>query len=88
VASPALWAGAVATFLAAAVVAWRVRAVAGFLAVGLSAGSIAATTMAGATASAALVVAMVFAAVSLGASAVGAIAGRLLDAEDHDPRTR
>jgi hypothetical protein len=30
----------------------------------------------------------VFAAVSLGATVVGAIAGRLLDHEDHDPNTR
>jgi hypothetical protein len=83
-----LWAGAVAAFVVATATAWRVRAVAGLLAAGPSAGAIAAATAARATPAAALAFAAVFAAVSLGATGVGATAGRLLDHEDHDPNTR
>ena len=88
-ASPALWAGAVATSLVAAASAWRAHAVAGLLAAGVSAGGIVAATTRWATAAAALVLALAaaFALVSLGATAVGATVGRLLEDEGSGPET-
>jgi hypothetical protein len=79
VASPL--AGAVASLVAAAVLAWRARAVAGLLAAGLSAGGVAAAATGRATAPASLAFAAAFAVVSLGATAAGTTAGRLLHDE-------
>jgi hypothetical protein len=74
--------------LVAAATAWRGRAVAGLLASALSAGGVAAAATGWAMASPALAIAAVFAVVSLGATAVGAAAGRLLDNEDDERQAR
>jgi hypothetical protein len=72
--------------LVAAASAWRVRAVAGLLAAGPSAGGIVAATTRWPMA-AALAFAAAFALVSLGATAVGATVGRLPEDEDAGPET-
>jgi hypothetical protein len=88
VAAPTLWVGAVAALLIAMALAWRVRAVAGLLAAGLSACGVVAAIARWSTASTALAFAALFAAVSLGATAVGALVGRLLEDDDHSTELR
>lgn len=85
VAGIALWIGATALSIAATLLAWRTRAVAGLLAGGLSAGAVAAATTGWAPAPAAFGLAVSFAVVSLVATAIGAVLTRLLEAEDSQP---